>query len=1217
MKFKFKVQSYQTQAVKSVVDCFAGQPQVDVQRYRFDSGQLGDAQQKQLDLEVAAFRNPPLLLSDQALLENVQSVQQRQNLPVSSQLAATDVCQLNLDIEMETGTGKTYCYIKTIFELNRHYGWSKFIIVVPSIAIREGVKQSLEITGEHFLEAYGKKARHFVYQSKDLTPLESFSQDAGINVMVINIQAFNSRGADNRRIYGTPKTNSKGVTEYVGLDDFQSRKPIDVISANKPILILDEPQKLEGEGALSGLKKFDPMIVLRYSATHKTTHNKVYRLDALDAFNQKLVKKIAVRGISVKGLSGTNAYLFLERIDISKQAPVAVLELEVKRGNGIKPELRRISKHDRLIEVSGGLEQYQGFVVSQIDARTDTLSFTNGVVLQLGEASGDVNETTLRRIQIREAIKAHLVKEQGLFAQGIKVLSLFFIDHVINYRDYSRADEKGNYALIFEEEYQFQVTQYLQGELPLDNKDYREYLERISVGSTHSGYFSIDKKSGRLTDPNVKSRGEDAGQSDDADAYDLILKNKARLLSFEEPVRFIFSHSALREGWDNPNVFVMCMLKHGSNSDSRRQEVGRGLRLAVNRNGDRMDDPARVHDINVLTVVASESYQDFVSGLQTEIGESLSARPRIADKGYFLGKVIQTQDGPLILDDDKATGIQFYLITNQYVNRHLNIVERYHQHQKAGTLAPLPDDLEPFTAQVHQLINGLFSDAQLPAIADDRKPKSNPLNDNYERAEFKALWSRIHHKAVYQVAFDSEELIEKAKLALEKELRVTPLTYIIERGEIKAGITDTDLKAGTGFQKAKTEVKVNRGSVHTQVVYDLVGKLAEGTDLTRRTVAGILTRMEGVVFGQFKENPEQFIAEASRIINAQKATMIVEHITYDLTGETYDLTLFTESSDRVDVQYAVAPLQKHIRDFVVTDSDVERRFVEDLDRFSEVVVYSKLPKGFLIPTPVGNYNPDWAIAFQEGKVQHIYFVAETKGSLSSLDLRGVESAKIECARTFFGEVNRHISEGKVKYAIVKSWEGLLGLLQSPQDGATSLGAGESAARQVAIPAGLPTRLEVVAEALEERYVSALPLIPLQAAAGGFGVAHGLLDGNWQWVRYTGRHKLREGMFVAQVAGRSMEPLIADGAYCLFRGPVEGARQGKVVLVVMRDGRDPETGERFTVKKYASVQAAGQDGAWQHERVVLSPVNREFSDIVLEGDEEGLFGVIAEFLEVVG
>lgn len=1031
MKIKFKTQAYQSAAVQAVVDCFVGQaPAHGGVRYRLDPGAgrptpsspqgalaLEDA--PTADEQEAAFRNGDITLTSEQLLANIQKVQRLQNLPVSPRLVSTKVCGVNLDIEMETGTGKTYCYIKTMFDLHEAYGWSKFIVVVPSIAIREGVTKSLQIMADHFLETYKKKARFFTYNSKQLHHLESFSSDAGINVMVINVQAFNATGKDARRIYEE-------------LDDFQSRRPIDVISANRPILILDEPQKMEGGKTLDSLVNFKPLMVLRYSATHKTTHNKIHRLDALDAYNQKLVKKIDVRGIAVKGLAGTNAYLFLQSIDISTtKPPVARVELEIKLANGdIKPVPRKLGKGDNLFDLSNGLNQYQGYVVADINANTDTLSFTNGVELSVGEAIGDVNEAALRRIQIREAIKAHFEKEQELHKDGIKVLTLFFIDEVAKYRDYSQTDEKGEYARVFEEEYQLHLNEVLD----LVETPYTQYVKAIAADKTHSGYFSIDKKSKRLVDPDVEKRGENAGLSSDVDAYDLILKNKERLLSLAEPVRFIFSHSALREGWDNPNVFVICTLKHSDNTISRRQEVGRGLRLCVNQNGDRVDHPAIVHDVNVLTVVASESYKNFVAALQKDISDSLSERPKVADKAYFVGKVLQTPTGPVTLTDEQATDIEFYLIQNGYVDKKRNITEKYHQAKADGTLAPLPDDLLPMAEQVIKLVDSVFSEGQMMQPADGRKAKKLMPNANFDKQEFKALWDRINRKAAYSVHFDSAELVQKAIAAINDKdgkvgLRVTPLQYTIQRGEQVAAITADDLQRGDAFVLKATDVETNKISIHSAVKYDLIGKLAEGTVLTRRTIADILNGINAAVFAQYKTNPESFIAEAIRVINEQKATVIIEHLAYDTVEETFDLDIFTVGQTKQDLSKAGNKLQRHIYDYVLTDSNTEREFVKELDTSKDVVVYAKLPKGFLIPTPVGDYNPDWAISFKEGSIKHVYFVAETKGSMSTMDLRPIEATKIECARKFFAEVNKKYTPENVKYDVVNSFEKLMQIVR--------------------------------------------------------------------------------------------------------------------------------------------------------------------------------------------
>jgi type III restriction enzyme len=571
--------------------------------------------------------------------------------------------------------------------------------------------------------------------------------------------------------------------------------------------------------------------------------------------------------------------------------------------------------------------------------------------------------------------------------------------------------------------------------LAVDNEAYRAYLAGINVAKTHNGYFSIDKKTNRLTNPSVGARAVD---SDDVDAYDLILKDKESLLTLPGPadsaeqrakreVRFIFSHSALREGWDNPNVFVMCMLKHSDNMISRRQEVGRGLRLSVNQHGDRMDHPSVVHDINVLTVVASESYKDFVGGLQQEIAETLSSRPRQATEAYFTGKTITTDAGQIEITPAMAKQVYRYLVKNDYTDDTDQISEDYHKAKEAGTLGELPDELKPHAEQIFQLIDSVFSDAQLPKVDDGRKPKTNPLNANFEKKEFQELWSRINRKAVYRVDFDSSELVRKCVSALDSQLRVTPLQYTIQAGVQTDGITDDQLKAGDGFKVTTTSTQ-HGGSVYSRVKYDLVGKIAENSQLTRQSTAAILSGLEASVFAQFQQNPEHFIAEASRIIAEQKATMIIERLSYDEIADCYDVDIFTANQSGQDFSRASAKLKNHVYDYVVTDSDVEKRFVAELDTSSEVVVYAKLPRGFLIPTPVGDYNPDWAISFKDGGVKHIYFVAETKGSMSTMKLREIEKTKIECARKFFEEISQKISHDKVKYEVVTDYAKLMDIV---------------------------------------------------------------------------------------------------------------------------------------------------------------------------------------------
>ena len=1004
MKLRFKQQQYQIDAVEAVADCFEGQPLSDARKYRLDPGRLAKGQTASMEFD-EGFKNQDILLPGEAVLKNVQAVQRRQNLPLSTGLERTPASNINLDVEMETGTGKTYCYIRSAFEVNRRFGWSKFIIVVPSVAIREGVAQSLRDTTEHFQELYGKKARYFIYNSRQLHELESFSSDAGVNIMIINVQAFNARGKDARRIYEE-------------LDDFQSRRPIDVLKRNRPIMIMDEPQKMEGAKTVEGLKDFDPLFVLRYSATHRKEHNKIYRLDALDAYNQKLVKKISVRGVKAKGLAGTNAYLYLERIDISpSKPPVAKVEMEVRGKQSIRKEWRTIGKGDNLFDKSNNLDQYDGYVVSEIDARDSTLHFTNGQVLTAGDAAGDVTEAALRRIQIREAIQAHFEKERELFPRGIKVLSLFFIDEVAKYRLYDDAGERsGEYAKYFEEEY----TRQLNEVQSLYGGTYGEYLKKIEVGRTHDGYFSQDKK-GRMVNPGTAARSD---ESDDQTAYDLILRNKARLLSFEEPVRFLFSHSALREGWDNPNVFVIGMLKHSENNISRRQEVGRGLRLAVNQNGDRMDDPATVHQINVLTVIASEGYKEFVSGLQKDMLEALSARPRKADTAFFTGKVLHTETGDIEVTEKVAQMLSAWLLVNGYTDDKHVITPEYHEAKAAGNLAALPPLLATHAVELFKLVDSVFNPADLPTPEDDRNLRSNKLNSNFEKKEFRELWNRIHGKAVYSVSFNTEELIEKSVAVLNADLKVAPLQYVVERGEQTEKTTYEALREGDGFATPQTQTSALQTSVRSQVPYDLLGKLAEETQLTRRTVGAILHRIAPSHFALFRVNPEDFLRVAGRLINEQKASVIIEHLTYNATSQSYAIDIFSQEKPKADFSKAVE-VERHIYDYVFVDANTEREFVKRLDKGAEVEVYAKLPKSFFIPTPVGNYSPDWAIAFKEGTVKHVYFVAETKGDLSSLELRGIEEAKIKCARKFFAK----ITSEQVRYDVVDSYTKLMELVQ--------------------------------------------------------------------------------------------------------------------------------------------------------------------------------------------
>lgn len=1035
MKFNFKIQQYQTDAVDAVVKVFSGQGFHNEIQYIRDLGKQDHitvqqiAMQKDYDpYDDTGFKNDEIILSDAQLLQNIHKLQSENNIKLSPELVK-DLGRCALDVEMETGTGKTYVYIKTMFELNKVYGWSKFIVVVPSIAIREGVKKSFDMMEEHFMEHYGKKARCFIYNSQNLNQLDQFSADSGIQVMIINTHAFARSFASEEG----KRQNKEQLVIYSKRDEFASRRPIDVIAANRPIIILDEPQKMGGTITQNALKKFNPLFSLNYSATHAVQHNMVYTLDALDAFNKRLVKKIEVKGFEVKNLRGTDGYLFFEQIVLSaKKPPMARIELEIGYNNSINRETRILGLGDDLYYVSQEMEQYKGYTISDIDPFRGTVSFTNGEVMKAGEVSGDVSESDMRRIQIRETILSHFEKEEKLFNMGIKTLSLFFIDEVSKYRQYDADGNEllGEYGQMFEQEYLSVLNDYI----TVFDTPYQKYLKSTcsDIGAVHRGYFSIDKKTGRSINSQLK-RGSEF--SDDISAYDLILKNKERLLSFEEPTRFIFSHSALREGWDNPNVFQICTLKHSDSQTAKRQEVGRGLRLCVNQYGNRMDAQScgdSVHDINMLTVIASESYKTFVDELQKDMKKELRERPTTITSEYFKGKYVQVNGESTQIDADTARVIEFYLIKNDYIDMKYKVTDKYREDVQMATLAPMPEEIQPMAQGIHTLIQSVYDDSVLKDMFGDgheTKVKENPLNDNFAKAEFQALWEKINHRYGYTVEFDSNELIRKSIDYINKKLFVSELQYTTMIGRQKAEMNEHDVGSGTSFTDEKTRTQILRQAHSSRLQYDLVGKIAEGTVLTRKTVATILKDLNADKLSMFKNNPEEFISKVIKLIKEQKANMIVEHIFYNQLEGGYDSAIFTaeKSSQTFDKAFRA---NKAIQDYVFTDGSaeksIERRFVEDLDAAQEVCVYAKLPKGFHIPTPVGNYSPDWAIAFYEGTVKHIFFVAETKGTMDSLNLRPIEQAKISCAKKLFNE----ISTSNVKYGAVDSYQRLLDIMNT-------------------------------------------------------------------------------------------------------------------------------------------------------------------------------------------
>ncbi len=1011
MKIQYRHQKFQADAAKAVVDVFAGQPYL-TPTYMMDRGsgyyQIGVNEER----DFTGFSNQKIVpeLTDGRILEQLQKIQRANQIKPSDKLEG----RYNLTIEMETGVGKTYTYIKTMFELNKHYGWSKFIVVVPSVAIREGVYKSFEMTQEHFAEEYGKKIRFFIYNSAQLTEIDRFASDSSINVMIINSQAFNAKGKDARRI-------------YMKLDEFRSRRPIDIIAKTNPILIIDEPQSVEGKQTKERLKEFHPLLTLRYSATHRSDsiYNMVFRLDAMEAYNRRLVKKIAVKGITESGSTATDSYLYLESINLSKTDPTATLQFEVKMAGGAPKKKSRIVKiGDNLYDYSGGLEEYRnGFVVKQIDGRDDSVEFLNGIRIFAGDVIGAVDEDQLRRIQIRETILSHIQRERQLFYKGIKVLSLFFIDEVANYREYDAANQpvNGKYAAMFEEEYEDIISNM---QLAIGEDEYIRYLQSISAAKTHAGYFSVDGK-GKMVNSKV---GRRETTSDDVSAYELIMKNKELLLDRDparSPVRFIFSHSALREGWDNPNVFQICTLKQSGSDVRKRQEVGRGLRLCVNQNGERMDTNVLgndVHNINILTVIASESYDSFARGLQTEMAEAVADRPHAVTVELFVGKVIKDEHGnEQVIDRDTASAIHYDMIVNGYIDRKGALTDKYYEDKANGEIK-VAEEVADSAASVLDIIDSIYDARSMqPENARSNNVELEVDEDKLNSREFKALWSRINARSVYHVDFDTGELIQKAIAALNGKLRISKIHFQVETGAMDTIRSKEELVSGASFVKEESGSYGVTITANANVKYDLIGKLVDETGLTRKALVAILKGIQPSVFHQFRENPEEFIVKTAALINDEKATAVIEHITYDILDDHYGTDVFTDPTIKGRLGVNAMKAKKHLYDHIIYDSTGERDFAAELDTNTNVAVYVKLPDGFYIATPVGHYNPDWAIAFYEGAVKHIYFVAETKGSMRSMQLRLIEQSKIHCAREHF----KAISGDNVVYDVVDNYQSLL------------------------------------------------------------------------------------------------------------------------------------------------------------------------------------------------
>lgn len=1009
MEFIFKELQYQLDAVKAVTDVFKGQPNTKLSQYTRDIGKLSNPQGQQMrlfgegsDLTLATddedyaigYANDPIQIDDNEALHNIQDVQERENIKRDTNLIKK-LSPLDLDVEMETGTGKTYVYIRTIFELNKLYGFSKFIIMVPSIAIREGVKKSFKMTENHFYQIYQKKATYFIYNSSNLSLIDSFAKSNSIQVMIINSQAFNSSTKENRNIYKE-------------LETFQSRRPIDVIKKTNPILILDEPQKLSGKKTTESIKNFNPLFTINYSATHKEHHNLVYVLDALDAYNQKLVKKIQVKAITVSNIKGTNDYLYLEDIILQNAGnPKVRLSFYKSTKNGIKEVTETMDKGDNIYNASGELTIYKNrYIIDEIDYISGTVKLLNGKYLKKGEVYGDDSQEAIRKAQIRETIKSHFDKEAENFKKGIKTLSLFFIDEVVKYRDYDRPDKKGEYARYFEEEYQAQLNSRLISE---SNPAYVDYLKKYSPDEVHEGYFSIDKKTGHSIDTTKED------DENNTSAYDLILKNKERLLSFDEPTRFIFSHSALREGWDNPNIFQICTLRNTNSEIQKRQEIGRGLRIALNQNGTRQDLSVlgkEFFDVNKLTVIANDSYDNFVRGLQKEYKQNIYDRPSKADEQYFISKFIincETREKTQI-SKEQSHSIYRWLLKNDYIDDNDNVTDKFKEDLSKDSVEALPIELIPYKESIINLVSKVGTKGEIDIENGNKPVINNSLNSNFRTKEFQELWNNINHKYSYRVSFDSNELIKNCINSIKANLTsVTRLKYNVVTGQQNNQITKMDLDNKNSFSQERSgSYSENIDASHsTSAKYDLIYNIAKKTNLIRKTVSKILIgTKETLRF--FRENPEEYINKVSELINQQKASVIVNHISYYPMEDRFESDIFNESHKDFDSN-KVFESKKAIQDYVFVDGNakngnsIEMNFAKQLEAQKDVKVYAKLPSKFYIPTPMGKYTPDWAIVFENDKSREIYFIAETKGSLDSLELRAVEKGKINCAKSLYNK----------------------------------------------------------------------------------------------------------------------------------------------------------------------------------------------------------------------
>ena len=984
MKIQFDAGlDYQHEAINAVSDLFDGQ---DICQTNFTVAPLHEKPQMALNLGQESGDlgvGNRLQLPEEGILENVRQIQLRNGLAPSAALDSLD-----FSVEMETGTGKTYVYLRTLFELNRRFGFTKFIVVVPSVAIKEGVYKSLQMTESHFRGLYDNVPfDYFVYDSQKLPEVRNFATSDTIQIMVINIDAF-------RRSFEDPAKEDKANIIHRPHDRMTGNKPIEFIQATNPVVIIDEPQSVATtDKSREAIRSLNPLCTLRYSATHLDEHHMLYRLDSVDAYERKLVKQIEVAGIEVED-SHNKAYIKLLEVDNRKSPLRARLELDVLQKGKVARKTKWVRSGEDLLDTTGGRSVYDGYIIEDIycEPGNEYISFTSRPeIVRPGQAIGQVDDDEYKRLQIRKTIEEHLDKELKLQPRGIKVLSLFFIDRVSNYRTY---DEDGNpqpgkYARIFEEEYRRAAAK----------PKYHSLFDEVDLESeateVHDGYFAADKKKdasgrGMLKD----SRGEGKTQADES-AYNLIMQDKEQLLSFQSRLKFIFSHSALREGWDNPNVFQICTLNETRSTLKKRQEIGRGLRLAVNQDGE------RVHgfEVNTLTVMANESYEDFARQLQSEIEQEEGIRFGVVERPLLASIPVQTEDGEsAYLGSDAADAIWQHLNAEGYIDDKGKVLDPLRQALRDHTLS-LPEEAREYSDAISAVLRKVAGRLNIQNKQNRRQVQLNKAV--YLSEEFKDLWDRIKYHTTYRVNFDTQALVERCAEEIRDNLRVGKARFVTRTAR---------LDMNRGGVEAET-VKENAATYDTRdfQLPDIIGFLQNETNLTRRTLVDILARSERLE--DFRQNPQKFIEQVLEIIRRQMRLFIVDGIRYRTIGgdHFYSQELFEEQELFGYLSRNMMESQKSVYDHVVYDSEVEANFAEAFERNDEIKLYAKLPPWFRIDTPLGGYNPDWAVLVEDEGRERLYFVVETKGELFTDSLRPAEEAKIKCGEAHFEALGQDVS----------------------------------------------------------------------------------------------------------------------------------------------------------------------------------------------------------------